>query len=76
MVENFSGIVVEDVENALIAEGWMEFIETESGLEVFWWFLYGASDYAILEKTTSTVARHVWDRLSPEVRDVWKAYAP
>ncbi|MEM8837782.1 MAG: hypothetical protein AAGE89_06795 [Pseudomonadota bacterium] len=75
-IENFSGISVYDLNHNLIAEGWMEFIETEDGLEVFWWFLRGGERHDIQEKTLNRIPEHIWERLSSEVRLDWESYAP
>lgn len=75
-IENFSGIHVLDTDHGLIARGWMEFIENEVGLEVFWWFLTGSDQYGVQGKDTNAVPSHVWDRLSPEVQSSWRDYAP
>ncbi|WP_412564553.1 hypothetical protein [Thalassobius sp. MITS945101] len=75
-IENFSGIAVLHKDNGLIAEGWMEFIEAEDGLEVFWWFLTGADQTGITGKDANTVPSHVWNRLSTEVRILWRNYSP
>ncbi|MEM8794268.1 MAG: hypothetical protein AAGE61_01775 [Pseudomonadota bacterium] len=75
-IENFSGIGVYDLDHNLIAEGWMEFIETQGGLEVFWWFLRGGERHDIQEKTSNGIPEHIWERLSPEVRLTWKSSAP
>lgn len=75
-IENFSGVAIFDLNERLIAEGWMEFIETETGLEVFWWFLEGGTDYDIKRKRTNQVPKHIWNRLSDELRSAWRRYAP
>ena len=75
-IENFSGISILDTEQSLIAEGWMEFIETEDGLEVFWWFLRGGDLLDIRDRVTNTVPSHVWERLSSKTRARWSEYAP
>lgn len=75
-IENFSGIAVLHKDSRLIAEGWMEFIETEDGLEVFWWLLTGADQLGFRAKDTNTVPNHVWNRLSAEVRTLWRDHAP
>ncbi|MFN3209191.1 MAG: hypothetical protein ACE369_09360 [Roseovarius sp.] len=75
-IENFSGIKVLDTDYGLIAEGWMEFIETEDNLEVFWWFLAGSDHHGLQGKSTNTMPSHVWDRLSPQMRSSWSVYAP
>ncbi|MBT4986300.1 MAG: hypothetical protein HOM87_00705 [Proteobacteria bacterium] len=46
-VENFSGVAVYDLSNDLIAGGWMEFIETENGIKVFWWYLDAGEKYKL-----------------------------
>ncbi|WP_321830145.1 hypothetical protein [Thalassovita sp.] len=75
-IENFSGIAILHKDSGLIAEGWMEFIEAEDGLEVFWWFLTGVDQTGFTGKDTNTVPSHVWNRLSTEVRTLWRNYAP
>ncbi|WP_420857412.1 hypothetical protein [Marivivens marinus] len=75
-IENFSGIAVFDDVLDLIAEGWMEFIETETELHVFWWFLRGGSKYGVQDKTSNFLPEHVWKKLSPKVRLNWMQYAP
>ena len=75
-IENFSGITILHKDRRQIAEGWMEFIETEDGLEVFWWYLTAAHQDGLQEKYTNTVPSHVWNRLSVDVRSLWKDYAP
>jgi hypothetical protein len=74
-IENFSGIAIFDLEQNLIAEGWMEFIETEAGLEVFWWFLRGPT-LKSQGKESNEVPTHIWDRLSDELRHDWSKFAP
>jgi hypothetical protein len=74
-VENFSGIAIFDREQNLIAEGWMDFIETHEGLEVFWWFLHGPA-LKPPRGEANKVPRHIWERLSDEVRSCWITYAP
>gem|GEM_PF-3649808 len=54
----------------------MEFIETESGLEVFWWFLQGGEIHHIQSKNSNNVPKHVWEVLSPKVQANWRQYAP
>lgn len=75
-IENFSGIVVFNEDRNLIAEGWMEFIETEVGLEVFWWFLHFADQHETQGKDSNTVPGHVWSRLSADIRSLWRDYRP
>lgn len=74
-IENFSGIAIFDQDQNLIAEGWMDFIETDTGLEVFWWSLHGPALKSRSEDVNK-VPRHIWDRLSDEVRSGWIEYAP
>lgn len=75
-IENFSGIAVVDLSQNLVVEGWMEFIETETGLEVFWWFLGTGDNYNLQSKRSNEVPQHVWVKLSDNVRSTWAAYAP
>jgi hypothetical protein len=75
-IENFSSITIFDDGQKLVAEGWMEFIETETGLDVFWWFLRGGETYDFQDKTSNEVSKHVWERLSPKVRADWSQYPP
>lgn len=75
-IENFSGIAVLSKDRRLIAEGWMEFIKTETGLEVFWWFLTSADQHGFQGKDINTVPSHVWNRLSAEVRSLWRDHEP
>jgi hypothetical protein len=75
-IENFSGIAVIDLDQKLVAEGWMEFIETETGLEVFWWYLRGGDDYPVRPKASNGVPKHIWDKLGDEVRSTWIKYSP
>jgi hypothetical protein len=75
-IENFSGIAVFDLRKRLVAEGWMQFIETKAGLEIFWWFLRGGNDYGIRAKSSNQVPQHVWDRLDDDERSTWVRYTP
>lgn len=75
-IENFSGITIFDGFQDFLAEGWMEFIETEDKLEVFWWFLDFSETHGFHDKTSNRVPKHVWERLSPKVRADWRPYAP
>jgi hypothetical protein len=75
-LENFSGIAVLDRSKRLVAEGWMEFIETKTGLEVFWWYLDGGGDLSIQSKSSNGVPQHIWDRLDDDARSKWVRYAP
>lgn len=75
-IENFSGIAVYDGQKNLVAEGWMEFIETETGLEIFWWFLKGGTAYRIEDKVANDLPIHVWEKLSDSVQTEWRSYAP
>lgn len=75
-IENFSNVALFDTNKKMIAEGWMEFIETEVGIEVFWWFLRSGSDYSIQSKISNHVPRHIWDKLSDNLRKKWAEYAP
>lgn len=75
-IENFSSVAVVDHADRFIAVGWMEFIETEDDLKVFWWFLEGRGTYDMESKTSNQVPRHIWDDLSEEVRLAWRDYAP
>ncbi|MES2541579.1 MAG: hypothetical protein V4583_13485 [Pseudomonadota bacterium] len=75
-IENFSGIAVFDRRKRLVAEGWMEFIETNGGLEIFWWFLHGGDDYGVHPKSSNHVPQHIWDRLDDAVRSGWVRFAP
>lgn len=74
-IENFSGIAVLDQEQNLLAEGWMEFIETEAGLEVFWWSLHGPA-LRSPDQLMNEVPRHIWDRLSDDLRRMWIEFSP
>ncbi|MBX8803244.1 hypothetical protein HBA92_21185 [Ochrobactrum sp. MR28] len=73
-IENFSGIAIYDQMKNLIVEGWMEFIETETGILVFWWFLSGPA-LKTQPKASNRVPRHIWGRLSNEERCRWIEYA-
>lgn len=75
-IENFSGIAIFDDTAHLIAEGWMEFIDTETELHVFWWYLHGSGEYEIQNKTSNGVPEHVWEKLGPTERLNWEQYAP
>lgn len=75
-IENFSGVAIRDRRQELVAEGWMEFIETGGSLEAFWWFLRGGKDYAIQNKNSNCVPEHIWNRLGDDVRSLWSKYAP
>lgn len=75
-IENFSGVAIRNHRQELVAEGWMEFIETEGSIEVFWWFLRGGNDYAIQAKNSNHVPEHIWDRLGDDARSVWSKSAP
>lgn len=75
-IENFSGIAIFDNKMNLIADGWMEFIETETDLHVFWWYLSGRSDYDIQDKSSNQIPEHIWEILSPQMRSSWAKYAP
>lgn len=75
-IENFSGIAIFDDVRNLIAEGWMEFIETETDLHVFWWFLRGDGQYEVQDKNSNNLPEHVWEKLSPKIRLNWMHYAP
>lgn len=74
-IENFSGIAVLDQEQNLIAEGWMEFIRTKADLEVFWWQLEGVAIKS-RNQAVNTVPKHIWDRLSDDLRRKWIKFAP
>ncbi len=75
-IENFSGVAVVDLGQNLVAEGWMEFIETETGLEVFWWYLRGGDNYPVRPKASNEVPKYIWDKLGDEVRATWIEYSP
>ena len=75
-IQNFSGIAIFDDSQNLIAEGWMEFIETEIGLVVFWWYLRGGEAYNFQNKASNRVPKHIWKKLSPKIRTNWSPYAP
>lgn len=75
-IENFSGVAIVDLQNRLVAEGWMEFIKTATGLEVFWWFLQSGKDYDIQSKDSNHVPKHIWDRMSDDARSEWVEFAP
>jgi hypothetical protein len=75
-IENFSGVAIRNHRQELVAEGWMEFIETEGSLEVFWWFLRGGDDYAIQDKNSNHVPEHIWARIGDDVRSLWSRFAP
>lgn len=74
-IENFSGIAIYDQMKNLIVEGWMEFIETETGMLVFWWFLNGPT-LKSQPKASNRIPPHIWDRLSNEDRSRWIEYIP
>ncbi len=74
-IENFSGIVILDLGQSLVAEGWMEFIETEAELEVFWCSLHGPAIRS-RDQSINEVPRHIWDRLSDDIRHKWSRFAP
>ncbi len=75
-LENFSGIVLRNDTHSPIAEGWMDFIETEGALLVFWWFLRGFADGNINPKTSNDVPFHIWQSLSEDAKEKWHAFAP
>ncbi|ASV88568.1 hypothetical protein CES85_3401 (plasmid) [Ochrobactrum quorumnocens] len=62
-IENFSGIVILDPKKNVIVEGWMDFVETDTGLEVFWWSLHGRC-VKTRNRARNEVPSHIWDRLS------------
>lgn len=74
--ENFSGISVFDRERRLIAEGWMEFVETADGPKVFWLYLDGGDDYDVRSKISNHVPLHIWNELSEDVRSNWDKFGP
>ncbi len=75
-LENFSGIQVLDRSSETIVDGWMEFIETEGTLHVFWWFLSSSGKYDLRNKRTNQVPAHVWKLLSTEEQTAWERHAP
>ena len=75
-VENFSGIALFDTSSNLIAEGWMDFVETEKSLIVFWWFLDAGEKYEIREKKKNGIPPHIWENLDSKIKLGWKDYAP
>ena len=75
-IENFSGVIVRDRSQNLVADGWMEFIETATGLEVFWWYLGCGTTYEFPAKKDNRIPLHVWERLGPNERSLWDEFSP
>ena len=70
-LEDLSGICVRDRTQAVVAEGWMDFIHGGENLPlfVFWLFLdVRDSVAAIRVKSTPTIPAHVWERLTEASR--------
>ena len=75
-VENFSGISLLDLAGSLIAEGWMEFIETQNDLKVFWSYLDGGEAHSISAKRENKIPTHVWETLREDDRRFWANFSP
>jgi len=73
-VENFSGIMVYDLENNLIADGWMEFIHEGDFFQAYWEFVRTwQGDQKLKEKKEVGIPAHIWKLVPETARSKYKA---
>lgn len=73
-VENFSGITVYDLENMLIADGWMEFIHEGDFFQAYWEFVRTWNgDQKLKEKKEVGIPAHIWKLIPGSARSNYKA---
>ncbi|MDR6562024.1 MULTISPECIES: hypothetical protein [unclassified Arcicella] len=66
-LENFSGIAIYNIDNELVAEGWMEFVHEASFFLAYWDFITVWQDNQIFfEKSKFGIPEHVWIQI-PEI---------
>lgn len=71
-VENFSGITVYDLEDNVIADGWMEFIHEPNFFLAYWDFItIWQEDKKIIEKDFG-LPMHVWIQIPELIRSNYK----
>ena len=69
-VENFSGITVYDLENNLIADGWMEFIHEGDFFHSYWEFVRTwKGEQKLKEKKDVGIPEHIWKLIPESVRN-------
>ncbi|GAA4362978.1 hypothetical protein GCM10023185_31340 [Hymenobacter saemangeumensis] len=71
-LENYSGIGIFDAANQWIAEGWMEFVQTDSFLLVYWEFLDLVQGSRLKPvKFKPGIPEHVWQQIPEELHSAF-----
>lgn len=70
-LENFSGIAVFDVDDTLIAEGWMEFIHEQDFFLAYWEYVSTFNgNKKVSEKTDKGIPAHIWTKIPDGIKPV------
>lgn len=80
VLENFSYISVLDKNNLLIAEGWLEFVESsfdktaDKTVFVYWDFVTTYEGYnRLVDKSEPGIPDHIWQTLDETLKDIYKS---
>ena len=72
-VENFSGITVFNIDNDVVADGWMEFVHEGDFFLAYWEFVRTwAADKKLKEKKAVGIPEHIWKKLPEGARTKFK----
>ncbi|RZK03032.1 MAG: hypothetical protein EOO46_18160 [Flavobacterium sp.] len=68
-LENFSGIAVFDVNDSLIADGWMQFIHEQDFFLSYWEYVVTFNrDEKISEKRDKGIPDHIWTKIPDYIK--------
>ena len=72
--ENFSGIAIFDRNDLLIAQGWMDFVQVDTGFFVYWDYLEIVEGKKLVsKKVTHGIPNHIWEKLPIALKESKKA---
>jgi hypothetical protein len=71
-VENFSGILVFDDKDNLVADGWMEFIHEPNFFLAYWDLVTTWNNEKLLKKKDFGLPEHIWTKVPEEIRSRYK----
>ncbi|WP_338870084.1 hypothetical protein WBJ53_21820 [Spirosoma sp. SC4-14] len=68
-LENFSGITVYDINDKLVADGWMDFIHEGDFFLAYWDFItVWQGNRKVLDKTRSGIPDHIWRQIPESIQ--------
>jgi hypothetical protein len=74
-LENYSGIVVYDQSDRLVADGWMEFVQEGDFFIAYWEFIGTFDNQRIVgQKEEPGIPEHIWVQLPDDIKPRYLKY--